>query len=411
MIEQQEHAYNYAVHYSKNIFITSSAGCGKTWILKKIYNDLSKNKNVALTSLTGISANIIGGQTLHSYLGIRLGKGSVGKLYNMISNSKKYLNRWKKLEVLLIDEISMLSIELFEKLEILSRKLRKNDKVFGGIQLVFAGDFLQLRPVKQNDFCFESPYWKKCIEHTIYLKKIIRQSDVKFAQILNKIRLAELDSDCKETLEKRVIKYNKNNHNGLIPTTLFSTNNVVDRFNIKYYSKLKGKEYVFNISYNWNFKINNKKKYINLCRLSDEIKLKKGAQIIYLVNNPDLNLFNGSRGKVIDFINEKPLVIFNDGKERLLSPYTLTIEENDMEIMEYTQLPVKLAYAMTIHKSQGSTLDLVCINFKNIFEYGQFYVALSRCKSLEGLYLKNIDWSLIKAHPKAVKYYKTLSSC
>jgi ATP-dependent DNA helicase PIF1 len=406
LTNKQEEAYYKAVYKKMNIFITGAGGVGKSTINKKIFQDINKYNNVALTSLTGISANLIGGVTLHSYLGIRLGTETIQKIYSIISKSKKYLHRWQRLDVLMIDEISMMSLELFEKLEQLSRMIRKNNKPFGGIQLILSGDFLQLKPVKSDNFCFESKKWETCINDTIYLTEIIRQSDIHFINILNKIRIAKIDDECKTILEKRVLKYNSKKNNNIIPTLLYSTNAKVDKINNHYYSKLSGEEYTYKTTFNWKQNIYDKERYEIMCNSPYELNLKIGAQVMYLLNKD--KLYNGSRGVVKSFIQGFPVVVFNNGIEKIITPETLDIEENNIKIMEYTQIPLKLCWAMSIHKSQGSTLDLVKIDFQKVFEYGQFYVALSRVRSIDGLYLKNLNWDLIKAHPKALKFYNKI---
>jgi ATP-dependent DNA helicase PIF1 len=408
--EGQKKIYDLVINERKNVFITSSAGCGKTFIIKEIYKVLSKTANVGITSLTGISAVVLGGSTVHSYLGIRLGDESCEKLCKRIKYNKFMANRWRRLDVLIIDEISMLSIELFEKLEQIARIMRSSDRVFGGIQLLFSGDFLQLPTVKSDKFCFETPLWNKCFTEpcgkTFLLTEIVRQKDATFARVLNKIRIGEVDDECKDVLEARVIKYFS--QDGLIPTMLYPTNYKVDKTNTKYYNELAAPEYTYKIEYQWHSKKINKEYYESLVKLPYELRLKAGAQVMYLVNNPDLNLVNGSRGVVKGFVEGFPLVFFSDGSEKIITPECINIEENDEILLSYMQLPIKLAWAISIHKSQGSSMDLVRIDLKNIFEYGQFYVALSRCKTLDGLYIRNLVWGKVKTHPEALHFYKNL---
>lgn len=401
--ELQKEAYDSVIN-GNNVFITGAGGCGKSFLIKKIYKDLGLTKNVALTSLTGISSEIIGGQTLHSYLGIKLGTGSFEKIYKMISECSSIKYRWKRLDILIVDEISMLSLELFEKLERLARELRGNASPFGGIQLVFSGDFLQLPTVLNNFFCFESNLWNICIKKTIYLTQIIRQKDLLFSNILNKVRIGQLDNDCKKILSLRELKYISDN--GLIPTMIYSTNDKVDKMNKKYYDKLDSKEYCYNINFVFKCKIYNKEKYEKLSRFPTEIKLKVGAQVIFLINKD--SLVNGSRGVITKFIEGYPVVLFQNGMEIVVYREVLDIEEGDKTIVQYSQIPLKLAWAITCHKSQGCTLDLVCINMKNFFEYGQVYVALSRVKDLNCLYIKNLNYDLIKTNPKALEFYNKL---
>lgn len=403
----QQYAYDLAVNNRKNIFITAAGGAGKSYLIKKIFMDMSPRFNIGMTSMTGISANLLNGKTLHSYLGIGLGTDSFENLFHKINNWKFMKNRWCRLDALIIDEVSMMDDELFEKLEHLARTIRECNKPFGGIQLIISGDFLQLPNVGTGRFCFESPIWKVCIDKTILLREIMRQRDPQFVSILNKIRTNNIDDECKKIIESRCIKYK--NTSGILPTKLYSTNALVDLVNSKYYTALETPEHTYEILYKWKKKVRNQEYYEELVKLPYKLKLKIGSQVMHLTNNNDLDLFNGSRGVVIDFVEDMPKVLFAKATH-IISPVCLDVldEDTNIPVMSYKQIPLKLAWAMTIHKSQGSTLDLVKINFERIFEYGQFYVALSRCTSLDGLYLYNLDWNLIKAHPKALEYYREL---
>lgn len=401
----QEYVYKIVTIDRKSIFVTAPGGAGKSYLLQQIRKEMSPNYNVAMTSLTGISANLLNGQTLHSYLGIGIGTDTYDTLFKKITNWKDMNNRWRRLDILIIDEVSMLSVELFEKLELLARKIREIEKPFGGIQLILSGDFLQLPNVGADKFCFESNLWGQCIEKTILLTEIMRQKDSKFIKVLNKIRIGEIDNECKELIETRCTKYKDTN--GIIPTKLYSTNALVDKVNNKYYSKLTGPEHTYVISYTWKNKFANREYFERQVKLPYKLSLKKGTQVMHLVNTQK-GLFNGSRGVVVDFVSGAPKVKFMNGREYIIIPECLDVLDGESIVMTYKQIPLKLSWAVTIHKSQGSSIDLVQVNLQKIFECGQFYVALSRCTSLEGLYLHNLDWNLIKVHPRALEYYKNL---
>jgi ATP-dependent DNA helicase PIF1 len=307
--------------------------------------------------------------------------------------------------LLIVDEVSMLNIELFEKLDELGRMIRGRDQPFGGIQLLFSGDFLQLPAVKVDQLCFESPVWARCFKETIFLDEVIRQKDEVFVRILNQVRLGQIDDEGKRILGARDIKYDKTS--GILPTLLYPLNNDVNRINSKYYGLLDGEEHEYCIKYKWAKGVQRRDSYIDQIRLPATLHLKQGAQVMYLVNANDL--FNGSRGVVTGFVSGMPIVLFKDGRAMPIGEETLRIEADGQHVACYTQVPLKLAWATSIHKSQGSTLDFVKVDLKKIFEYGQFYVALSRCSTLEGLYLRNINWALIKAHPTAVEFYNRMS--
>ena len=375
---------------------------------------MANKKKIAITSMTGTSAIILGGVTLHSYLGIGTGKGSLGSLTNKIMKNKYILNRWRNLDILIIDEVSMLSSELFKKLEKIARVTCCTDSVFGGIQLILSGDFCQLPCIDSEKFCFECETWTQCINNVIYLDEIIRQNDPIFQYCLNNIRLGHTPEDVRKILEERK-QLTLNNQHGIIPTYLLSHNESVDNINNEELSKFDEKCEFY--EYDMETEVySSKKKDIDLikkvkkhCTAPIRLQLCIGAQVM-LLHNLDLvnKLANGSRGIIIRFEDDLPVVRFLNGIERIIDHHTWEIEENDVKIMRIIQVPLKVAFAISIHKSQGSTIDYAKINLLNIFEYGQAYVALSRVKNLEGLSIIDINWDLIRAHPYAVEYYNKL---
>ena len=224
--DKQLQAYSYITN-GKNIFLTGPAGVGKTSIIK-LYKSIHNNKNIIVTSTTGTSALLINGITFHSYLGIGCGNDSIEHLLNKI-NSKQWLKKMETNRMLVHWWSKYVDPILFDKLEEIARKIRNNNSVFGGIQIILSGDFLQLPCVGTNNFCFQSKSWDICIDNTIYLDKIIRQCDNEFQNILNKIRLGNIDDDVK-ILDKR-LKVELKNCYGIKPTKLFSKNYDVNLYN------------------------------------------------------------------------------------------------------------------------------------------------------------------------------------
>lgn len=410
--ELQQKAYDLVIE-GKSIFLTGPGGVGKSFLIKLIKKDLETKyyKNVAVTSTTGISANLINGVTLHSHLGIGLGIGSSKTLIKNILGHKNILNRWKRAEVLVIDEVSMLDIDLFEKLEKMARIIRNCALPFGGIQIILTGDFLQLGAVGQPKFLFESEIWPHVIKETVYLREVVRQTDELFVRVLNKIRIGNIDEEVEQVLKSRDIKYISDT--GLIPTMLYATNAKVDNTNEYYYNKLESEEYKYKIVYKWHKNIAYKEKYDKLVRFEPELSLKIGSQVMYLINDTASDhkhpRFNGSRGVIINMIEGYPLIKWTDNSESIVRYASLDIEEQDIKIMTYAQLPLRLAFAMSIHRSQGCSLDLARINM-NVFCSGQAYVALSRVRTLNGLYIRDLDVSKITADVKAVAYYRGLEA-
>ena len=341
--------------------------------------------------------------TIHRYSGIGIGEKDIDTLYKKIIKMKNLKNRWRNTDVLIIDEISMMEPDIFDKLEILAKKIRNSELPFGGIQIILSGDFLQLPPVKSNNFCFESFTWEMVVDKVFYFDKIIRQDDVNLQNVLNNIRIGIIDDGVKDMLNSRLNK-ELNNDKGIIPTILFSKKKMVMDYNDSELNILinKGNEkYIYESYYEFSKNISeeSKKFYIELInsqyQVDNKITLALSSQVMLTINLPDLDLANGSRGVIIDFIkygeNKYPIVLFLNGKILEVKPHEYVIDENG-DIIKKFQIPLILSWAITIHKAQGMTLELVKTDIgKSIFEYGQVYVVLSRVKNLEGLSLINID--------------------
>ena len=424
--EKQLEAYNLVMN-GKNILLTGEAGSGKSFVIKQIYNSLKYKYNIVITSTTGISASIINGVTLHSYLGIGLGTLDASDLFVKISKNFFMFKRWKDIDILVIDEISMLSCELFDKLEILARSLRQSSLPFGGIQLILSGDFFQLPPVNRNrnddditKFCFEAKSWNKCIDNVVNLNFNFRQNeDFIFKKCLNEIRVGKISDETVKILESRV-DVELTNEYGILPTKIYSLNVDVDLENEKELNNLLIDDesiefYQYDMTYESyyqkknNFVVNIEDKIKKSCNLPLTLQLCKGAQVMLLYNIDVTNkLCNGSRGIVVDFDSELPIVQFLDGKKILINYITLDIEENNKKVLSVTQIPLKVAFATSAHKSQGSTLDYGIVDLSNIFEDGQAYVALSRLRTLDGLCIKNFNKNCIRTNNKVLDFYNKL---
>lgn len=414
--EKQQEAYD-LIKQGKNIFLTGSAGHGKTFLIKKIFKDFNNKKNIGVTSTTGTSAILIGGTTLHSFLGIGLGKDDVSSLYIKIKRNKKVLDRWVTLDILIIDEISMLFCDLFDKLEHLARVIRQNHKPFGGIQIILSGDFAQLPCIESKLFCFDAKSWKDCIQHTVNLTHNFRQSHYAFQKCLDEIRIGEVTDETIEILESRVGVELKNDF-GILPTKLYSLNKNVDDENARELDNLciKNPDLQF-FEYNIDYKTHKKglrdieEKIRKNCNIPFNLQLCVGCQVM-LLHNLDLTnqLCNGSRGVIISFTSETnlPIVKFMNGLVRTIDYKTWEIDENGDKIVSYTQIPLKVAYAISIHKSQGISLDFCQIEVHGIFTPGQLYVALSRVRSIEGLSLTDFDRKYIITDERVREFYRNL---
>lgn len=413
--EKQQIVYD-LISKGQNVFMTGLAGSGKTHLIKKIYSDFYRCSNIGVTSTTGTSAILINGSTLHSFLGIGLGQSNVESLFFKIKKNSRVYKKWRELDLLIIDEVSMLSPALFDKLENLARLIRKNDDPFGGIQLLLSGDFLQLPVVGEYDsFCFDAESWKTCINNIVYLDQNFRQSDSVFQKCLNEIRLGTISDETKKVLESRV---NATLHNdlGILPTKIYSLNRDVDSENeSELYKLLESKDDLQFFQYDLEYEVLKKglknvdEKIKKACNAPFSIQLCVGAQVMLLYNmDIALKLVNGSRGVVVGFEGDFPKVKFLNGVEMVIDYKVWTLEENDEVILQWKQVPLRVAFAISSHKSQGITIDYAIVDLSNIFENSQAYVALSRVKSLEGLSLRNLNILSIKSHPRAIEFYSKL---
>ncbi len=414
----------------KSFCVTGPAGCGKSFLIKHIKKYCEQNKqDIGITALTGAAATIINGQTLHGWGGLGLAKPCSKVIAtNIILKNFPARKRWKTVKTLIIDEISMMSAELFTKIESVARIVRKNKSFMGGIQLILSGDFLQLEPIGSDRLCFESKVWKENIQNNcIYLKDIIRQSDPEFQTLLSEIRVGKVTDKTKEILEGRIIDDKEEasiiiegEDEKILPTVLYPYKKNVERENMLEYSKLVS-EGVENHQYLSNDHVINKKTKFNLpcgareietlnktCRASDSLELCIGAQVMLIWNVDFLSgLVNGSRGVITKFEGDRPVVVFDNGVEYKVEKIEFEVDIGK-EILVRKQYPLMLAWALTVHKCQGATLTHVITNLAHVFCNSQTYVTLSRVKSLDGLYLLAIDFKKIKVNKKVIKFYENL---
>lgn len=396
-----------------NVFITGSAGTGKSYLLSFLKEAL-KYKNFHITATTGIASVNIGGITLHSWAGIGIEDVPVEKIAQKILTAKgtNTRKRLQATEILAIDEISMLSMETFEKIDKLLRLIRDKDLPFGGIQLIFFGDFFQLPPVDSNNFCFESEVWSEANIKTIILQEIFRQQDKVFVDLLDHIRYGNVSKNDIQLLKSR---YNIQEYGAIKPTILSTHNAIVEKVNNEKLNNLLSKEYVYRAEYDGMIdKIEILKKN---CIAREILTLKIGSQVMMLKNTFQKDgIINGSSGIVVDFSPKKhyPIVEFENGKCVTVGPETWEIsvfnhEFGEVEVLaSMMQIPLALSWAITIHKSQGMTLDKAECDLKNVFAEGQVYVALSRVRDISGLFIKTFDINKIKTNRKIIKFYENI---
>ena len=403
-----------AIERGDNVFITGCAGSGKSYLLQYLKSNIN-DRFLQLTATTGVAAINIGGTTLHSWASLGLEELPVLETAKRIMSARGTTIRKKiqSTDVLAIDEISMLSKETFESVDLLLQIVRGNSEPFGGIQIILFGDFFQLPPVKSQNFCFESESWKNADIKTILLTEVFRQNDARFVELLNNIRYGRIVNEDIQLLKTRYrIKYD-----GVIKPTILSTHNLsVERINFQYLRDLPTQEHTYEASFS-----GDKKKIEILkksCIAKESLTLRVGAQVIMLKNSYAKDgIINGSTGIVIGFSSSSkkyPVVQFENGKEITVKPDTWEMgnfnpETKEFEVDAYmTQIPLNLAWAITIHKSQGMTLDRAECDLAKSFAEGQIYVALSRVKSLDGLFIKSFDVNNIKINRKILDFYNSL---
>ena len=445
---EQTHALNQFI-LGKNLFITGPGGTGKTLLIKQLCDHANThNLKYQVCALTGCAALLLNcnARTLHSWGGIKLARGPKAEVINSVLRNKHAVKAWKKVNILIIDEVSMMSKKIFEIIEEIARRARKNAAPFGGMQVIFTGDMFQLPPVESAGeadtaaFCFESPGWSSVfnMENHIVLKTMFRQTDPVYAQILGEVRTGNISEDNKRILQRYVGRtYLPQEHAGCIPPKLFPIRAKVDLVNATMFAKIKEKEFVFECDKRTNCKTMIEKdtplsqeileksaelteqdvefemqQLINNTQCVQVLRLKKGAVVMCTINlDMDNGICNGSQGIVID-INEMgpkpvPVVRFYNGITRIIQPHYRQSEDYPTIALGY--IPLCLAWAITIHKIQGATLDMAEIDIGgSVFEYGQTYVALSRIKTLNGLYLSSFHAQRIKANPNVIEFYKNI---
>ena len=409
VLSEEQKAVMDAVDMGQNILITGAAGTGKSFLLKALMAKYRTRLSVCAT--TGIVAVQVGGSTLHSWAGLGLGKGTPGEIAGRIKENMKALGNIQMATRLAIDEISMMSASLFTKVDKVFRIIRKCDRPFGGIQLICIGDYCQLPPVlkdsedQDDGFCFQSPSWVEADIKLAFLTQAFRQADPRFAEALNSIRLGEVTPLVSEILNSRYKQ--KDEGSEIEPVVVYTHNADVDDYNMERLVKLEGEEKRFKARDDgrpWAVK-----QLEANCLAATEIVLRVGAQVMLLCNlDTGAGLANGSLGVVTGYSLGGVMVRFLNGETRL-------VERNKWEIMDSgriaatrEQIPLRLAWAITSHKCQGMTLDKIRVHLAKCWEYGQAYVALSRVKTAAGLFIESGNKKVIRAHPAALEFYRTV---
>lgn len=448
----QQYAFNKFVN-GENIFITGPGGTGKTELIKHMVNYAKAREiPIQVCALTGCAACLLNceARTVHSFFGIGLAKGESTKIVAQSVAKKNVRKEINKTKILIVDEVSMMSLKIFEIIEEICRKSKNMlyGNVFGGIQVVFTGDFFQLPPVgnagdpETELFCFESELWGRVFkkENQIELTTMFRQKDPVYSSILLNIRKGFLGEEDFNILSKCINRplAGGGGEDAVVPTKLFAIKSKADYINNLMFSKIAEEPKTFNkeiltdcttyieggnpIPLETLVKCNRmtpkEKEYEienminNITGLKENLQLKRGT-LVMCTRNLDLDrgICNGSQGVVVDFMETPtkkiPVVKFTNGVKMPINMYYWQSEE--YPAIAVGQIPLIMAWAITIHKIQGATLSMAEMDIgRSIFEYGQIYVALSRVKSLDGLYLLGFHPTKVRANPKVIEFYRGL---
>lgn len=386
-----------------NVFLTGEPGAGKTYVLNRYVNWLeSCSVPVAVTASTGIAATHIGGMTIHSwsYIGAR----DVLTQYDLdaIANNEKVVKRIKKARVLVIDEISMLDGRMLDMVEAVCRTVRQVGEAFGGLQVILVGDFFQLPPIagrgEMARFAFESNAWERAKFLTCYLTEQHRQEDDLLLGLLTSIRKNDVDEDHYTLLgEQTSIEYE-----GIEPTRLFTHNSDVDSVNLDKLRELNTPKAVYKMEAKGNKQL--LVALVKSCLSPEMLELRTEAMVMCTKNNFEAGFVNGTLGRVVDYDRDDgyPIIETSDKRRLKIPPMSWAIAEEGKVLAEITQVPLRLAWAITVHKSQGMSLDAAEIDLRNAFTYGQGYVALSRVRTLAGMKVLGLNSQALLVDPRVV---------
>lgn len=393
-----------------NVFLTGAPGAGKTYVLNQFVKLAQQaGKRVAVTASTGIAATHIGGTTIHSWSGIGISSSLERHESERLAAANKLIKRYNGVDILVIDEVSMLDGARLDTINGLAKLLRREDAPFGGLQVILVGDLFQLPPVNrdsdQMDFAHTSVAWQELAPQICYITEQHRQSGSDgLLELLEAMRSGDLEEFHQELLSSRL---------ALQPpadaaiTRLYAHNIDVDSINQGHLESLPAKAHVYPSQTK-----GRKAKIEQLAKgiLAPEVlELKEGAEVMFIANNFAEGFVNGSRGQVIGFKDDLPMVRLA-GSQRIIKvePHSWNLTEDEKKLAEVTQLPLRLAWAITIHKSQGMSLDAAEIDLSKTFTPGMGYVALSRVRSLGGIYLQGINAMALTLHPDIYEFDKAL---
>jgi ATP-dependent DNA helicase PIF1 len=386
-----------------NVFLTGEPGAGKTHTIRTYISYLREHGiEPSITASTGIAATHLHGMTIHAWSGLGVKQSLDAYDLDALSTKEYLVRRIVGAKVLIIDEVSMLGADTVSMVDVICRTLRGNPEPFGGLQVIFVGDFFQLPPISGRgslpQFAYQSPSWKRLKLITCYLSEQHRHEDSTLRILLNAIRTNTIDDSHHDTLiscaQKTAISDSA--------TQLFTKNVSVDALNEEKLHALRGKEELFTMTTKGNATLVEGLK--KGCLSPESLRLKKDAVVMCTKNNPQAGFANGTLGTVVGFESgtRYPIIETKGGARITMMPMEWVVEEDGKIKASITQIPLRLAWAITVHKSQGMSLDAAHMDLSDVFEYGQGYVALSRIRTIGGLSLRGYNQRSLEVHPEVV---------
>eukprot|EP00933_Yihiella_yeosuensis_P025327 TRINITY_DN19673_c0_g1_i2.p1 TRINITY_DN19673_c0_g1~~TRINITY_DN19673_c0_g1_i2.p1 ORF type:complete len:631 (-),score=125.01 TRINITY_DN19673_c0_g1_i2:55-1947(-) len=402
----------------ESLFLTGEAGTGKSFLLSYVIQELKKTKMVAVTASTGLAAASLGGSTIHSFAGVSPSKMAMEEQIARVMQSIKSRARWQETQVLVIDEVSMIDADLFSLLEQLGRRARGNDVPWGGLQVILCGDFLQLPPVESNGYAFQTQAWRETGLKLAELKTCIRQQgDKEFLKLLSEVRIGICSPSSCAVLARCASAVKPTPKDGIMATRLYCVNKDVDAENAARLAELTSELVEVKAVDSWKSVASaTKPRMLESIEktVPSVLKLKVNAQVIFTKNDPSQGIVNGTRGVILEWSDKIvqdmrcPSVRLDNGSIVTVEPVK-HVQSDTSGVGELTrfQLPLKLGWALTVHKAQGCTLGRAELQLENAFDHGQVYVALSRVKALAGLWIKGkaVTQKEVKAHPSVLEFY------
>ncbi len=387
-----------------NVFLTGEPGAGKTYVINQYIAWLeAADLTVAVTASTGIAATHIGGMTIHSWSGVGARDHINQYDLDQIVSKEKTVKRVKKAHVLIIDEISMIDGKMLDMVDVICRTIRQRGEAFGALQVIFVGDFFQLPPVTRNGdmmrYGFESRAWENAKPLICYLSDQFRQEDEALLALLGSIRRNEIEEEHYTLLNDQT----SIDYEGIEPTRLYTHNADVDAVNNTKLASLTTKPKTFKMSGRGSKPL--LEVLVKNCLSPDTLVLKVDAMVMCTKNNFEAGYVNGTLGRVVSFDGEDgtPIIETTEGKRINIKSTSWDMMEDGKILASVEQVPLRLAWAITVHKSQGMSLDAAEIDLSKAFVFGQGYVALSRVRSLSGLKILGMCANALQVDPKIVR--------